>query len=289
MIKNMKISTIILTVIIILSNTMAFAEAGDTPSSWAKQEVQLAIENDLVPVDLTSKYSKAITRSEYTLLALKTVERNGQDIQVDDPEPFNDIEGHKYEDELIKAYNAGIISGYGNGLFKPDNKITREEIAALVVKLLKQLDEEKEIEVNNTYEYVDKDEISDWAKEYVDYCYENEILNGIAELEIAPKGQATREQSIMLLYRLAKNEDILVNYEDKTTDVSVEDNVTFSKTEDVGKPDLEKYGVDYEATKQFENVKKIWNDLETVEMTDPKDIEDGVTVENVKEYEEENE
>ncbi|WP_252891599.1 S-layer homology domain-containing protein [Thermoclostridium stercorarium] len=191
-------------------NVNALAQAStDTksqPSHWAEEEISEAIAKGLVPEELQTNYQSNIKRYEYVLLALKVFDKTGKQVNTENEKPFNDVLNHKYEQEIVRAYNAGIIKGDGKGNFFPDNYITRQEIASLVVNLLMRISPEKDFSVKNSYEYSDESEISDWAKYYIDYCFENKILTGYGNNVIDPKGNATIEQSIALLYRLAKNE-----------------------------------------------------------------------------------
>ncbi len=49
---------------------------------------------------------------------------------------FTDISGHWAEEEIGKAYDAGIVKGDGNGLFRPDDTVTRAEYVKMVVATL---------------------------------------------------------------------------------------------------------------------------------------------------------
>ncbi|MBQ9914708.1 MAG: peptidylprolyl isomerase, partial [Clostridia bacterium] len=49
---------------------------------------------------------------------------------------FTDISGHWAEEEIGKAYEAGIVKGDGNGLFRPDDTVTRAEYVKMVVATL---------------------------------------------------------------------------------------------------------------------------------------------------------
>lgn len=184
-------------------------QASDKPSDWAQAEVFAAIDNGLVPEQLQKNYQNHITRYEYVLLALKVFDKTGKSVVVTDKTPFSDTKNHAYETEIIKAYNAGIVKGDGKGHFYPDKFITREEIASLIVNLLKQIAPAKDYTVKNKYTFADSNSIGDWAVYYIDYCYENKILNGYTGNRMDPKGNATIEQSIALLYRLANNEYLL--------------------------------------------------------------------------------
>lgn len=183
--------------------------AADKPSSWAESEVYAAIDKNLVPSTLQGGYQTNIKRYQYVLLALEIYRLTGKEITVTDNRPFSDIINHPYEYEIVWAYNVGIIKGDGKGNFFPDRNITREEIASLVVNLLKQVSPERDFTLKQTYPYADRNQIADWATYYIDYCYENKILNGYTGNIMDPKGNATIEQAIALLYRLANTEYLL--------------------------------------------------------------------------------
>lgn len=185
------------------------AYAADKPSQWAEPEVYGAIEKALVPQILQGKYQTNIKRYEYVLLALEIYDLSGKEAELTDDAPFSDAVGHAFEYDIVRAYNAGIIKGDGKGNFLPDKNITREEIASLVVNLLKQVSPERDYTLKGTYEYADRNKIADWAAYYIDYCYENKILNGYSGNIMDPKGNATIEQAIALLYRLANAEYLL--------------------------------------------------------------------------------
>lgn len=193
------------------------------PSSWAEEEVSDAIEKGLVPAELQSDYQGNIKRYQYVLLALKVFEKTGKNLDIAEARPFTDVLDHEYGQDIIRAYNAGIVKGDGKGNFFPDNYITRQEIASLVVNLLMQIAPGKDFTVKSSYVYNDSNEISDWAKYYIDYCFENRILAGYGNNIIDPKGYATIEQSIALIYRLAKNEGLLLSVDAESGPVKIEE------------------------------------------------------------------
>ncbi len=49
-------------------------------------------------------------------------------------DPMYDIYGHKYEDAIWHVYNNGIVQGYEDGSYKPDNKINRAELLKIIVE-----------------------------------------------------------------------------------------------------------------------------------------------------------
>lgn len=203
----------------------------DRPSAWAEAEIASAVQAGLVPEPLQRNYQMNITRSQYVLMALKVFALSGAAVPVEDPRPFSDISGHEFEEHIILAFNAGIVKGDGKGFFHPDAYITREEIASLVVNLLAGMSENQAFPVSaGSYEYADGGEISDWAKGYIDICFDRKILTGVGNNKILPKGNATVEQSIAMLYRLANKEGFLDKSPNGTLKLS-------DKNLDGGEPD----------------------------------------------------
>lgn len=203
-----KITGMVLSVVIGLSALGTSVHGVEGPSEWATTEVQAAIDGGLVPVSLRQDYQSAVARHEYVLLALEILKDSGIKTEIIYERPFTDISGHPSEAKVIEAYNAGLIRGYGDGKFGPDDAISREQIATLVVNLMKILDKDIVINQTETYTYSDEDQIGAWARQNIDYCVANGILKGTGvdgQLRriIEPKGLSSREQAMVLLYRLA--------------------------------------------------------------------------------------
>jgi len=49
--------------------------------------------------------------------------------------PFSDIAGHWAENQIVECHDDGLISGYPDGTFKPNNSMTRAEVCAIVARL----------------------------------------------------------------------------------------------------------------------------------------------------------
>lgn len=208
-----KIITLVLSLMIVLV-VPSQAETLQSPSGWAEVEISLAALEGLLPNELRGSYQNSITRAEYVLIAKAVLDEADVEISSFNKYPFEDIIGHEYEDAIVVAYNAGVINGYEDSTFKPDNPITRQEMATLIVNLIRIIDPERDLVQKNTYEYSDMPLIGGWAKNNLDYCYNNSIIKGVGidangRKIIDPLGKATVEQSIILMYRVAESEQIL--------------------------------------------------------------------------------
>jgi len=181
-------------------------ELSVTVNEWAKAEVDLALANGIVPISLQTNYQQDIKRYEYVLLALKILDLENSQTRIIRQFPFGDIFGHPYEDEIVLAYNAGIIKGDGNGKFRPDDYISRQEIAVLISNLITSVQKVNVLQNVKNYTFFDTKEISSWSRDSINYCYSKEIILGIGSKSnvpiISPLIKTTREQAVLMMLRV---------------------------------------------------------------------------------------
>ena len=197
--------------------TPVFSEEVDTTlSEWAEVEVKEAIDKEMVPEVLQADYKASMKRYEYVLLALEILEQEYVQTRIVRYIPFEDTYNHEYKDEIRLAYNAGIINGDGNGKFRPDDTITREEIAILLTNLIRVMQEEFK-PVTGRFFYADDGLVHDWAKTSVDYCYAQGIIKGVGTIDsmpqISPDTNATREQAMIMMLRVGDVIDLFRTYD----------------------------------------------------------------------------
>lgn len=108
-----------------------------------------------------------------------------------------------YYDAVCWATEKGIVSGYGEETFAPNDSITREQIATILYRYAKEMGVAAETE-QVSLEFADAAEVSDFAKEAVAWAYETKLLQGMENGYVAPKAQATRAQVATLLMRFSK-------------------------------------------------------------------------------------
>ena len=130
---------------------------------------------------------------------------------------------------IRKLATAGIIAGYDDGTFRPNNSITRQEAAVLLGKtyeyLLGKAEKDKDI-----YEYADDNEIGDWAKMSVALMHDTGIMQGVGETKFSPKTTYTNEQSIATIMRLY---DFYTNPKEETVEDEADStDITDEITED---------------------------------------------------------
>jgi hypothetical protein len=152
-----------------------------------------------------------ITRAEFVATVIKALglmrSGKGKDI-------FTDVSGEAwYQNALSTAYEYGLITGYGNGRFGPEDKITREQSMTIIgramkiTKLnagLKTGDAEKTLK-----EFSDSVPVSEWAKESMAECIKTGIAFGEAGKLLAPKAEITGAEAAVLVRRLLQKSGLI--------------------------------------------------------------------------------
>lgn len=116
------------------------------------------------------------------------------------PEPveyvaMRDIGGHKYEDAIWFVYSGGIVQGYEDGSYKPDQKINRAELLKIVVKS----------KYNNEYEaYEDRDCFTDvksdaWYSKYVCFAEDMNLVEGYNDGSFKPANEINFVEALKIV------------------------------------------------------------------------------------------
>lgn len=155
---------------------------------------------------------QSITRAEFSvllsrLLQLEQSEENENNVEKGEPFPFTDVHGSDWFFESIKlASKAGLIKGRSPNAFKPNDMVSREEMAILMIRAQQFITgtkpegtDESERIFNN---YTDQNQVSAWAKPYVSTSIQLGLMKGRADHCFSPAGHATRAEAAQGLYNL---------------------------------------------------------------------------------------
>ncbi|MBR0027903.1 MAG: S-layer homology domain-containing protein [Clostridia bacterium] len=113
---------------------------------------------------------------------------------------FSDVgSGDWFYDNVTSMTDMDYLAGYEDGTFRPNRKISREEMCAILDRLLTALG--KEIEPAELT-FADAGEIDEWARESVARLVQTEIIRGQGNNRFAPKSTATRAEAAAVLHRL---------------------------------------------------------------------------------------
>lgn len=118
---------------------------------------------------------------------------------------FSDVSGG-LSDAINSAFNADLVNGYSEGIFKPNANITREEMAAIVGHAIKYMgkDNGKTDTESVLAKFSDNAAIAKWAKADAALCIAAEIMSNTGNLKFSPADYVTKTESAMVIDRLLK-------------------------------------------------------------------------------------
>ena len=119
---------------------------------------------------------------------------------------FSDVsKSQYYYDAVVWATEKGIIHGYDNGKFGPDDTITRQDVAVI----LRNYTQYRGINTNvteNLGSFSDGNLVSDYAKSAMQWAVRTGTITGNNNGEsLTPHGKATRAETAGLMYKYYKN------------------------------------------------------------------------------------
>lgn len=115
--------------------------------------------------------------------------------------PYEDVHGDDwYAMPVYWARENGIVSGYSDTQFGPNDPITREQMAAILhnYSAYKGQDVSARADLSK---YSDADQVSSWAETVLSWANAEGLINGMTETTIAPQGLATRAQVAAIFQR----------------------------------------------------------------------------------------
>jgi len=176
---------------------------GGEPSNWAIYGVNQMNTLELTPNKLKGLYQKNITRSEFCDIIANIIYEKKNLFSDEIMNIVAKAEIFKDTDSQNVAFcNAvGIVKGHGNGVFAPNDDITREEAAVIINNALKYLGI-NEASNGNITNLADYNKISSWAKDAVSSVVSKGLIVGVDGNKYDPKGLLSREQAIVICYRL---------------------------------------------------------------------------------------
>jgi hypothetical protein len=168
-------------------------------SSWARDYINTAFGNGIIPTSLQNNYRNNITRAEFCALAVELIETvTGRPIT--ERQVFADDRG---DINIRKIGGLGIVTGTGNNaagerLFAPNDPIQRQQAALILTRVADHL---KKPLPNQAPAFSDNNRMENWARAPIGQMQATGIMTGSGG-NFDPRGTYTREQSIITMVRM---------------------------------------------------------------------------------------
>ncbi|MFS0689306.1 NEAT domain-containing protein [Sporosarcina sp. 179-K 8C2 HS] len=176
----------------------------DIEKTWAKPYIEALAANQIVKGKSPETFAPndKITRAQFALIIARALDLEKQEFQGTFSDLTKNMEGFVYEVEA--ANRAGIIQGDA-GKFNPNAAITRQQMAAMIIRAIEYKDASLLKDVETTVEFTDAAHISGYAKDAVQYAVGLGIIDGDVvkgKKVFYPKATATRAHASKMVYNM---------------------------------------------------------------------------------------
>ncbi|WP_165842310.1 S-layer homology domain-containing protein [Paenibacillus xerothermodurans] len=174
----------------------------DIAGHWAKTDVETMASKLIVDGVAPDEFApdSPLTRAQFVALLVRSLALVEQPYQAG----FSDVDSTDWHSTAIQtAVTAGLIEGFEDGTFRPDDSVTREQLAVLISRALKAAGGDTPTTAAGALErFADRDTISPWAENSVQQTVQIGLFNGQSDNSFAPQGDTTRAQGAVTLKRL---------------------------------------------------------------------------------------
>lgn len=140
----------------------------------------------------------------------------GEDIYTD----ISDVVWAK--NAIITLTDLGILSGYGDLTFRPNELVTREQFVKMIAEAFNLESDESEISFDDVHK-------NDWYYSYVKAAYQNGIVTGYSENRFGVGDNITRQDMCVMAYNMLK----------KRMDISAAENAEFADSDEIAEYAME--------------------------------------------------
>ena len=167
----------------------------DVIGHWAQDYIRELMERQAVSgyPDGTFRPNANITRAEFATILVKAL-----NLQPRAGKVFNDTVNHWAKDVISTAHAHGIINGYDDNTFGPDDYITREQMAVMIARAAGLYN------AAAGTQFADSNTFSEWAVNAIAAISEKGIITGYPDGTFKPKNYATRAEAATVITKILK-------------------------------------------------------------------------------------
>lgn len=181
-------------------------------SSWAEPDVMAASAAGLMPDTFAALAAKSsVSRAEFCAVALNLYEAERETtVKRTSKVYFDDCD----DPDVNTAYEMNLISGRGNGVFAPDESVSRQDLCVILDSVREQCEVDKPDTTVSASSFPDGGEVRDYAVSATETMLSTGIIKGVEATVsndpeqagetvtlLQPQGTATREQALIMASR----------------------------------------------------------------------------------------
>lgn len=171
----------------------------DISGHWAAKFILQAIQLNFISGygDGTFRPENKVNRDEFAVMLSRALKLQGPGMEI----TFADSDKIPSwaRPHIARVLKSNIISGYSDHTFRPDQKISRAEMAVMMVRALG-----IKIDSEAALPFADADAIPTWARPYVAAAYKAGIIQGRSNQTFAPNDDATRAEAVVMILKMSQ-------------------------------------------------------------------------------------
>lgn len=179
----------------------------DLNGHWAANEVTMLASKTIIQGTSDKEFSPnaPVTRAEFTAMLVRALGLTGP--QANPNRSFTDVNsGAWYASAVATAVENGLIEGFADGEFRPNEQITRQQMSVLLVRGLKLAGAETPAGNPSAMlaGFEDRSQIGAWAEEAAAIAVESGLMKGRGNGSFAPEASSTRAEAATVLARMLR-------------------------------------------------------------------------------------
>ncbi|MFJ7825426.1 choice-of-anchor I family protein [Psychrobacillus sp. NPDC096623] len=165
------------------------------PSHWAHAFIEDLVGKGIVKGKTAENFAPEdkVTRIQFAMMIARTLDVK----PTTNKRTFTDVPAAA-QAEIQALMETGIILGKADGSFKPNEYLTREQMAAIIVRAYEYQTNTK-VQVEQVKQYKDSNKISSYAKEAIEKAHALGVMTGNQNGEIQPKVSSSRAQAAKVI------------------------------------------------------------------------------------------
>ena len=167
------------------------------PDAWYKDAVQFAYDNGLMTGTSATEFAPDVTTTRAMIVSILA---RLEGVTAADDAGFTDVDDEWFATAVNWAASVGVVNGFEDNTFRPNDAITREQLAAILCNYAAWKGEDVSARAELS-RYSDAAAISSWATDVMRWAVAENLISGVTTDELQPQGAATRAQVAAILQR----------------------------------------------------------------------------------------
>lgn len=187
-------------------------EFADVENHWSKNAANDMGSRMVISGTEEGKFNpdQDITRAEFAAIVVRAL-----GLKLDyRASSFNDVSASDWYNSAVNTANAyGLIDGFKDGTFRPNDKITREQAMVITARAMTISGLKEKLAASSAEQilspYEDAAAASNWAKSGIADCVQSGVVTGASATRLAPQANITRAEVAVIAQKLLQKSDLI--------------------------------------------------------------------------------